>query len=1018
MVKVAYPAKKWRRFALWGAVGLTALGVGIWTQRKPIARQLIESQLREAQVPARFTIRDIGSVRQRIESISLGDPRNPDLTADWAEIDLGMSRRGMVVKAIRAGNVRVRGRLVDGKLSLGALDRLLPKPDGTRFRLPDIDLALGDGRMRLDTPYGAVGGWLTGKGNLASGFAGMVAISAPQLANKRCRADNASLFGALKIVARQPELAGPLRVALLDCAGMQGEGLALNLKASVTESLDQWAARGTLSGTRVRAQGVTAQALGGDFDLGGKSSDLKGRFAIKAQALGDRDGETGRATVNGQVAWRNAVLSGAGQAEVTDIRPAKALLASASRIAGAASGTPVTPLSHALARAVSALARGSAARADWQLGIENGGGMLVFPKLVVTSQSGAQLASATPLMLDWHDRIKLGGALTLAGGGFPEARVDFDGSGLAGQAVMKPYAAGGARLALTPLRFALAPRGFSLATIATLDGPLGDGGRIRGLRLPIDLRPGAAPLQGCLPIDFARLEIANAIFGATRLRACIDGKQAALIAPQLSGTLDGAPLSLAAGHARIGFAHGDLALDRVTVQLGSGDSSTRFTLATLAGALDSHGARGRFAGAGGALAGVPLLISEAGGDWQLDRGRLALNGGLRLADANAAPRFLPLSADDFALSLIDGRIHATATAREPKSAIMVTRVTIDHDLATASGGARLDVPMLNFGQSLQPEALTPITIGVIALVDGALSGQGRIDWTKQGVTSSGEFTTQNMDLAAAFGPVTGLSGTIHFSDLLGLETPPGQKVSIGSINPGIAVLNGEISYQLRPELKAQIEGGAWPFSGGMLRLRPSLLDLSESAERRLTLGVEGLDVARFIAAMEFENIAATGKFDGELPMIFDANGGRIEGGNLVARSGGTLSYVGQVSNENLGVMGRFAFDALKSMRYDRLSIGLDGAIDGDVITRISFAGINQAPITGVRTKLPIRILGLDHIRFIFNVTITAKFRQLFEMSRSFTDPSVLINRIVPQFAPEPVTPPPPVVQQQESSPTP
>ena len=31
-----------------------------------------------------------------------------------------------------------------------------------------------------------------------------------------------------------------------------------------------------------------------------------------------------------------------------------------------------------------------------------------------------------------------------------------------------------------------------------------------------------------------------------------------------------------------------------------------------------------------------------------------------------------------------------------------------------------------------------------------------------------------MDLAAPFGPVTGMNGTIHFTDLLGLETAPGQ----------------------------------------------------------------------------------------------------------------------------------------------------------------------------------------------------------------------------------------------------
>ena len=52
--------------------------------------------------------------------------------------------------------------------------------------------------------------------------------------------------------------------------------------------------------------------------------------------------------------------------------------------------------------------------------------------------------------------------------------------------------------------------------------------------------------------------------------------------------------------------------------------------------------------------------------------------------------------------------------------------------------ANLDVPGITFGPNLQPEELTRLTEGVVALVEGTISGRGRIDWS-----GSGEVTSMN-----------------------------------------------------------------------------------------------------------------------------------------------------------------------------------------------------------------------------------------------------------------------------------
>ena len=244
-----------------------------------------------------------------------------------------------------------------------------------------------------------------------------------------------------------------------------------------------------------------------------------------------------------------------------------------------------------------------------------------------------------------------------------------------------------------------------------------------------------------------------------------------------------------------------------------------------------------------------------------------------------------------------------------------------------------------------------------------------------------------LDLAAAFGPVTGLSGEIEFDDLIALRTRPGQQLRVGGINPGVEVTGGTISYRLRPNQVVDIEQGRWPFAGGELLLAPATLDFGREGARTLTFRIVGLDAAKFIEQLKLENLAATGIFDGNLPIVFDKSGGRIVGGRLVARGPGTLAYVGDVSNAQTNTMAKLAFDALKSIRYDVLAIDLDGALDGEIVSRGGCTGVNDAPVAP--TGLARSLTGLP---FKFNIVVRAPFRGLVNTARTFQDPGLLLKR--------------------------
>jgi translocation and assembly module TamB len=302
-------------------------------------------------------------------------------------------------------------------------------------------------------------------------------------------------------------------------------------------------------------------------------------------------------------------------------------------------------------------------------------------------------------------------------------------------------------------------------------------------------------------------------------------------------------------------------------------------------------------------------------------------------------------------------------------------------------------------------------LGIAANVEATVTGNGRIEWTPERVTSGGEFSTTNANLAAAFGPVQGLSGTIRFDDLIGLSTPPGQRVAVASINPGIEVIEGEILYQLLPNQQVRIEGGQWPFAGGMLRMHPGLLNFSADQPRYLTFDVEGIDAARFLQRYGFENITATGVFDGVIPTVFDGNGGRVVGGSLVVRDGGgSLAYVGELTNRDLGYFANLAFGALRSVRYDALAIRLNGNIDGEMLTEVSFTGLGQGP--GAQNNFLTRQVA--RLPFAFNIRINAPFRQLLTDARNLYDPTNLVQERLRREALERRNARQPAVQEPES----
>ncbi|MET0246613.1 MAG: YdbH domain-containing protein [Sphingomonas sp.] len=1009
------PARRWRRVALILILLVAVALAAAWLQRRTIARSFVDRELARRGVPARYEIEQLSPWRQRLTNVSIGDPRNPDLTADWIELRTSLTPWRAEVLVAKAGTVRLRGRIVGGALSLGYLDRVMPAPSGKPFSLPHLSVEVSDAQLRLDSGSGLVDIGLSGKGLLTDGFAGAVWARADRLGVSDCTLDGVAARMRLRIRRGAPSVEGPVDAAAIACGTTRLAQPHVDLAAELEASLARWSGRATLGAARLSASLGRLDQPTASLDFAGDRARTQGNVTLRSGALAAQGLTAASATLAGRYSVGTATRFD-GRVEMAGAALPSPLLGRVAAYESTGQGTPVAPLARQLVRALRQAGRGFGGSADIDLRSGDDGTSLHLKTLDLAARSGARLRFGGGTGINFglaEGAVDLSGRLTLNGGGLPDVAVQLTrqpGSAeLRGTGVVRPYAAGGAGLALSALDFRVRGDAGEVRTVATLSGPL-NGGRVDGLSMPLVARwdgPMLAVNPDCQTVSFSRIATAGMTLNADRVALCPIGP--AMVqwgargltggvrtsAITLAGSMGDSPLNLSAETARLDLTAGRFGITGAAVRLGA-DQPTRLDIGQLTGGFGSTPG-GEFEDLGGQIGPVPLILSQGKGTWRVERGALSLLGGFRLTDAETTARFEPLAATNAHLILRDGNVTAQAELVGTRRPVPVGMVTVRHDLATAEGDARIEVPGVRFAiDGLQPTDLTALTFGVIADVEGLVAGTGRVAWSGDRVTSTGSFTATDVNLAAAFGPVQGLSTRIDFTDLLAMRTAEGQVATVDEINPGVPVRDGTFRYQILDTRRVQVEGARWPFAGGELILDPTTLDFNEAGERRMTFHVKGVDAALFLKEMAFDNLDATGTFDGTLPMIFDANGGRIEGGELRARAGGTIAYVGEISQRNLGIWGNMAFQALKSLDYANLTIRMNGPLAGEMITDISFSGISQGK--GAKSNFLIRRLA--KLPFVFNVRINAPFRQLLDSVQSWYDPKRLIERNLPALLEE------------------
>ena len=1043
----AHGWKRWlaRAGLVLGAIALVALGY-VWLSRERIAGDLIDDYLAQTGLEASYDIVSIGAQRQVIANIVIGDPEAPDLTIDRVSVDIAYGLGAPGIGAAVLERPRLFGTYREGVLSFGALDPLLFGESETETAgLPAIDLTLVDGGALLETDYGDLGAHLEGSGALDDGFSGKLALISLALGFEGCGSERFTGYGALTTKDGAPRFEGPLRLRGIECEGARIASVDVAADLGADSAFAKLEGGFEISADDLRLAQSSAQDVRGSATLSLREDALVldhdvslGRIETGYASLSSlrADGALRSARGFSQSSW-NAQVDG------VDLALAPGIDQALGETIAASEDTFLAPILAKLQRNLKATLGSARMSGDVTWRSDADAQSVVVPQARLRGAGGETVLALS--RLSWSQSgeqaaPRLVGNFLTGGAGLPQitGRLEQEEDrALALRMTMAPYSAGADSLALPGLSVRQQGNGaFAFAGKVSASGAI-PGGAVNALSMPLegrfDARKGLRLGTRCQAVRFASLSTYDLELGAQSLRVCPADQRAmvsyrdtldlAIAAEDLAleGAIAESPSRIAAARAELRYP-GGFAIEGLAARIGAPDNGLNLTSQSFTGGFED-GFNGAFSGGTAKLDAVTLDLNDLAGRWSYE------DGAFSLADTrftlieriNGRSRFEPLSSEGAVLTLKGNDIAASAQLNHLASGTPITSVAVAHDLGSGEGSALLGVDAITFGPSLGFEDLTYLAKGVIAFAQGSVSGEGRIAWTSDLVTSTGAFRSDDLDLAAAFGPVQGLKGEVRFSDLLNLTTEPSQVIEIGSINPGIEALAGKVRFSLTNGEIIEVEDGRWPFMGGELIMRPTTLEYGTDKEQRYTFEIIALDAATFVTQMELTNLGASGTFDGTVPIVFDALGnGRIEGGLLISRQpGGNVSYIGELTYEDMGAMSNFAFQSLRSLDYRQMSVELEGDLAGEIITRFGIDGVRQGEdasqnfVTRRLAKLPIR----------FNINVRSEnFYELATMVRSFWDPDALgdpVDRGVlssdgtlllapPPVAPPPIVPPPPV----------
>ncbi len=962
---------------------LLIVAVAGWLGRRTLAREAVVFWLERRGVEAQVRV-DRLELNGMVGAVTLGDPRNPQVTAPRVEVDwtIGTPWRagglGPTPTRIRLVGPTVRARWTGRRLSFGQLDPLIDEFARRPARTDQVGpvILLERATVRLDSGWGRT--TMLGDARVTDGKLASLDAVLPAADYRNGDRFARGVGGRVELATVQGRTRFDVTLASTEAnlPGVSGAGLKLNLQGvAAYPDIGRRSADGpvrldgAVSLDRVAAGGWAGRSLNADLSFVGEAAGAGQGLTL-----------TGLTTLD----LRSAGLDGPVEATGARIQATGAR----TRLAFD-DGAPLWRLDGPVSLAASTLqadgfrTRGlSLASTNLTLGgrggaVEASGPVLLRAAALATgdlSLTGVASRGALDVVMDGPMRLGFSGSLAASSGRWPILGAP------AGDDVPE----------LGTLKRALSDFSLEAPTLSLAVGP---NGTTLDLRRGLTVRPrsggtavvtqaggpvlvaaaGAAPrgafdlaLQGG-GLPEARVRVSGWRLTGAGFQADLSGR-AALDFGLGRGVVLNAAGRLATSSAGLTFTASRCApLSIERLELGEND------VTDLTGGLCPAGrplvsvadggwrVDGRLADVSAAAPFLALRFADAGGPLAV-RGSaagLGLTVGVdraRVIDATDPLRFHPLDATGRAALAGDRWTGDFSLSRQ---GFPVGRLSLAHDGPSGVGEVGIVSEDLIFAEGgLQPSDLTPLGADLIrSPVAGRVRFDGRVDWTADpdGGSSGGLLVLDDLGFDSPAGPVEGLSGALRLTSLAPLETAPDQTVTIRRVAALTDATDLTLTFDLN-KATLNLDAASVAAAGGTVTLEPTALPLAPDQPWSGVLVLDRIQIGDLISPTGLaDKVAIDAVVSGRVPFTWTPGAGAtVQGGSLYSVQPGRLS----IQREALsgldaggggeavppGTVEQLAYQAMENLAFSELTAAMDSTDGGRLALRFHILGRHDPPV--------------------------------------------------------------------------